>query len=381
MELTAPLFRSVAIMSTPSDLIMQVQENVMPKEEFEKLSIQFVKNKQIPGSTALTTIRPGWKHPVLTKKSHYCALELMHQLYPLQCFDNLLVQLTEIFRKLSLDATYQDSPVAAHISSLDGVQCTVTIEQLDEHQLVLQVQRRAGCAIKYSQLARKIICENERTNACCSHSSETKMSCQDVYERAVLCQKLVMDTTGDDDPCEFALKDANCLLQSDRYDARQLGLETLVALTDLRQTCRHLARPVAKALLNGKLAAVLELAFQKNNDKPHLRLALCAVSNALHVLVMYDSNHAELLQSFQDNCFRMCGGDVCDCLLKLLADQNSVHVAYLAAQSLCSLCKLVPSLRERISEQVVEHARSLGCSCHAALETVTGQLLRIVLEA
>jgi len=198
------------------------------------------------------------------------------------------------------------------------------------------------------------------------------------------------------------------MLLSDRIDARYLGLESLVILTDTSKTVITMATDVAKALLLGSFEnsgetlpmggqriqkRIFHLAFFKKwpdsttaaagelgffDEGPHVHLALVAMANAIDLL---QASSPDLLPLVLDAASHMCGEN---CLIIAMENyireaHNNPHAAYLAARILTCLYRS-PSTRIGYELQLdaVRAAQQIGHYSHAALEMVTGQLLSVL---
>jgi len=242
--------------------------------------------KNLPLETA-----SGWKHPRLTRPSIYYPLAACHVRFHKERLNTVLDDLRQTFHRLSLQvASYESSPIAASCWSLDQVEFRVSLweSREDKEVAVLEIQRRSGDAYIFSRYARSIVALVNGSRSGVSSASVRSMTKQQLlaftipnYSACALSSTSMHESTflpckteqlvnyyafshngrihnsstyeNSKNSAEEALGIANHLLCScDRYDARQLGLESLCMLTDPSKAGLEVSTQVSEAILLAK---------------------------------------------------------------------------------------------------------------------------------
>jgi len=347
----------------------------------------------------------GWKDPVLTRVGCFYPISRTHRIFPKSEINFILERLTSTFRLLSLHTTFYDAPsVLAICRSLEQVELAVNLwECRDEPDfIVLEIERISGDTIIYHKYVKHIFSEILRKEVTATDECSFKHSSTARDKMCAIINGLPSEV---ENVIQETLDIVSNMLLSDRRDARCLGLESLVILTDTSKTDVVMATDVAKALLlghcekNGNIvsmdkriqerifhlvlmgkwpdsitAAADELSY---DEGPHVYLALMAMANAINLL------HAssELL-SVLDAASHMGAGD--DVLITAMESYvwnayENPHAAYLATRILKPLYRAQPSpVRCGLQLDAVRDAQQIGHYSHVALEMETGQLLSLL---
>ena len=326
----------------------------------------------------------GWKKPEVTPLGMYYPLGPFQVRFPIRRLQQVLDTLQDSFRKLSVQVTYQDSPIMAKCCSLDQVEFTVCIFGCNTNpdEIIVEVERRCGDAISYHayshQLARDL-----------RGSTETNLGGRPVapcfWNKALLHQADSIAKFGSDDEAIADALETTCgLITNRRFDAQRLGLLSLLHMTDPNKSSLSVSTTVSKSLLfpNDPVQErishmVFGYSFNDDStadtaqsyDSDLAYLGLAVLSQALHVASQCKSLD---MRSFLDNF----SNDVVACILEKMHHVHSQpHMCYYAIQSLVALCECVPSLRSRINNRDVEEAQLVGDSCHLALAKASQKLL------
>ena len=328
--------------------------------------------------------RNGWQNPQIAQMGlHYpvgpCRTQFQREQLPL-----VLRSLPELFRLLSLETMYQDSPVAVSCRSLDQVEFFVTMleSRSDPNYVILEVQRNSGDTIAFHRFARQIL---------------NVASCQSPTQNFVTARKPSLKSARLPDSKSLNAKDNSCvlgaleicssMLSTDRYDAKRIGLQSLVHMTDPNKSGESAANTVAAFILNptGTIqASVLKnlLGFAcedfdygsrsthgegTTSDFPFLSLVVLS-----QVLRLAAENKALDMQKFLNQCPTHFLGCV---LQKMLNARNQPHQAYVAVQCLTALCQFYPQVRQQIRSSDVEKVQHFGDSHHLALANASQKLL------
>jgi len=379
----------------------------------------------------------GWKQPRLTRLSMYHPLEACHVRFHKKQLDDVLDLLCQTFQSLSVQvAAYEESPIAASCWSLDQVEFHVSLwESRDDEQMaVLEVQRRSGDAYHFSCYARAIMALVVDGNSGTSRSTPQQptfaiprgacaLSGTGMENTRLLCKAEQLanhafaNGQSASNPRERApyeaLEIANHLLCGcDRYDARQLGLESLCMLTDPNKAGLVVSAKVSEAILLGDRqsspyrriqAVLLPLAVtgswpgEDNDDSmmidfgyddddvvldkghPHAFLALQVLCQALQGLSRKKNTHGSMPSFLAEARQLLSGKDLVQELLSMVNDaQAHPHRAFLALRGLTAVCRIVPDVRVAVAKEhgaTVQEARQIGVMSHAALEMASQQLL------
>jgi len=185
-----------------------------------------------------------------------------------------------------------------------------------------------------------------------------------------------------------ALEEAAILLNKDRHDASELGIESMILLTDRNTTVEALASMAAKAVLYGdgaygdlqskiynlvKCGKMYDIdnhfedCISEGHDLRMRRGAMTVLYNSLNTLSC-SSNHVLVPL---DNIW--CSEPLCLVLLQDLKNASfNPHDAHLAAKCLNSMMKMSDIFLNQMKGTygilgILEGAASTGRSCHALL--------------
>ena len=331
----------------------------------------------------------GWKNPQLTTLGLYYPLGPCQLRLPLEMLHNVLDMLLDVFRRLSMHASYQESPICAICRSLDQVEFTVSLfaSRTSPQEIIVEVERRYGDVISYHNYARRIACALNRTDSY-PDVGQTEPPC--FWNRKIIDLADSVALAGHNESIAEALEITYSLISNERYDARRLGLESLIHMTDPYKSGFFVASAAAKSLLFPKDAReqrvsrdVFEYACKLPSDdcsesssgvadaaEADLSyLGLIVASQTLQIAAESKSINVEsFLATFPNDLV----GNFHD---KMLHADTNPHMGYYAVQAMVALCDCIPSLRSRINNRDVEEAQLYGDSCHLALARASNKLL------
>lgn len=320
----------------------------------------------------------------------YYKLEKHHAVFDQTELPAVLERLEKLFCKESLMVEYCDgsasSPktVSARCASLDGVEFAVLIWEID-NEYAVEVQRTAGDSLLFSQHQYA-----QRVLDTVKNVSKTKYPDDDSaidplasrtnipWSPYDLLQRQIQVTA---DQQQDALNIVLDLLQSERYDAVQCGLESLVAMTDVSKSGNEQARFVSRIVLSDASSSnvVVSLACfgrfpsprfdDRSITKYHQLTALTVLAQAVHLVEITSAEVSDFLN--QRSVVMM------DALLSAVSNaRQAPHAAYLATHILAKLCAL-PDCRCRLQQHLdtLYHAEHVGKCSHAALATASHRLL------
>lgn len=372
----------------------------------------------------------GWTSPQTPAPSVYHYMEFHHA--KVDCrkidLDALATGLRMIVGRLSLQAVYQDSPMAAHCSSHCAGQVGLTVTVLrgtndavgdyDDHEAedsscwIIEVQRRSGDSFAFSNLARQIVHQVQQLVApkppqdspppptprpapvallaTRRMPSMSQAAMMERYLETVVPPEKSSQSSGD--VGDSILDIISSQLKSDMFHEQRTGLECLVNATDPRKSRCHSCVNVSKALLRvdstestsssvmhdvvklalGSPEAFNNLAFSDFANE-HSNLAVMALANALHVADAMD------VEVFLRNSHQN-GMDVLD-RLSVVASGPDMGRAYHSIVALSAMCDKVPGLYTQLSHEAIRRALEVGRSApHAALEEASCGLFEKILQ-
>lgn len=328
----------------------------------------------VPASKSKTTIviHGGWARDKLRKLGYYHPAQPSHETFPKSQLEEMLARLTECFRTLSCHVTYEGDGLGAECLTMEKVEFHVSFFEKDTQTVVVEVARRSGDSFVFHHDYAQPILQVIR-----GVSVSDNPQSMELHRTALILDRL--GTSVSDEDIAMALEMALRLVASDRFDARQLGMESLEALTDARVTGWSTASAVTRGLVmpldetSEKLANIM-LRYLLDNQASNAGftyMALKVWSNVWQVAAM---DTEAPLETF---CDVLCPADVLmRCLMNHVEHfDNQPHEATLALRGLSALCREMPQLRAFVSWNAVEQANAMGST--AALE----QASRTVLEA
>jgi hypothetical protein len=403
----------------------QADSRICLANEAQESVLQLPFSHTKPGSefviSSETTKTSCWSNPQAPPPTIYHYMEFHHA--KLHCstidLDSLAYGLRCIVGKLSLQTVYQDSPMAAHCSSLCAGQVGLSVTVLrddasavetcyDDGEIgrssswLVEVQRRSGDTFAFNSLARQIIQEVNRLPE--EHAVETAPSLPapvalasrrlpSMPEAMMMEQYLAAVAPRHDDHCtgldESILGVIVPHLRSDMYHEQRMGLEALVNATDTSKSISQSCMRVSKAMLlvDPSSASVFEevvwlaLGLPRTTGarglalddfaREHSHLALMALSNALHAV------EADDVKTF----VRMCREREIDVVNALGSGAAGPDLgrAYHAIVALTAMCEKVQHLSMQVKRDAIEHAFVTSRAApHAALEQASLALLDLI---
>ena len=250
---------------------------------------------------------------------------------------------------------------------MEKVEFNVSFFEKDSQMIIVEVQRRCGDSyVFHHDYARPImaVIRGVRVN--------------NLYRNLAWHETMLLDRVKggvSEQDIATAMDLAAQLVASDRLDARQLGMESLVTLTDTKVTGWSTASSVARAFImpfdetSNKLANIM-LRYLLNESSSDLTyLALKMWSNVWQVTA---ADTETPLESF---CDVLCPADILmRCLIHRVEEfHQHPHEATLALRGLTALCREMPQLRTFVSWHTVEQANAIGST--AALEQASRTFL------
>ena len=337
----------------------------------------------------ITHVRNGWQDPRLTSIGTYYPLGPCHRRLPHNRLSSVLSTIVDLFRILSIHVVYKESPIQASCESMDQVEFEVNVlaGRTDPSEIVIEIERRGGDVFSFHRYAQRITCALDGVEPS-QDSGQAVPPCFWNRKLVELADTIVPTEVEYESHIAEAFKISWDLISNDRYDARRLGLESLIQITDPNKSSYKVAKAASKCLLlpkDGEEERVSRRIFEFvcNGDEPSSRnvdgsclgsdsefsyMALIVASQTFEIASQSKSIHVE---SF----LHACPCDLVECILLKMQDfREHPHVCYYAVQSMLALCDCVPSLRSRVCSRDVEEAQLFGDSCHLALATVSQKL-------
>jgi len=388
-SLNTPKLRSVT-MGNPHSLAVKTNDQ-------ETYACTLIIRDTPNGMVKDAAFRAGWKDPILTRIGDYYPVSRTHRTFPKSDLPMILERLVSVFRILNFHTTFYDSPcVRAVCRSMQPVELCVNLWE-SRHQtdvVILDIQRIFGDTIQYAKQVRRILAYAFQKTPCATDDytrSILTIASRDQYVGLSSLSMPASRIVTDD-----ALNIASSMVLTDRRDARSLGLESLVILTDDTKTEISLAREVASVILLGRSddrggndlklqqlhKRLFHLAFcgqwpdsvqssgeSGYDDKSHVYLALMAIANAIS---LESPEIVNVALDMHDACSLMSGLEN-----YIWNAHKDPHAAYLATRISSLICRVQPSFVRRgiALESAVRAAQQIGHCSHSALATETGQLL------
>lgn len=243
---------------------------------------------------------------------------------------DLARRICDALRELSLDAIYDDGRAKAFVTSADGVEFFIRLFQdadLSFRGVVVEIQRKRGCAYRFHRYARSLLraaCgrgvaasgksessarQSRRSPSAALLARAARPGCLGGRVRSVPAMPAPTGADADLYSLDQALETADDLLRKDRIDANELGMESLMLLTDEESSGLERALYVSRALLcddEDKLSDLKKVLvthvvgfdddddeeneFDSRHNEVMHRNALTVMGNSLSVLAGNDSD-------------------------------------------------------------------------------------------
>lgn len=385
-----PLFRSATLVEKNQS---QTQSKVVVLRDDKNVSQLEDDKSNSPATMSFVrrSIPNGWHDPKVTTVGMYYPLGPCQIRINWDRLEEYVFQLLpEVFRQLSLQTIYQESPVCATCRSIDQVEFEVSIfrSRTDLDEIIVEIERQDGDVISYHRYASQIVCALSGETV--YEESFASLVCWDQNIWAFLDS---ISQPGSDEIVADALETTWTMISSERYDTQRLGLESLIHMTDPTKSGFSVAKAASECLLFPKDSVQLRVSLNvfscacddTTNEDYHFSSPGSVVDRTV------DSNFAYLSLIIVSQVFQMAAeaktinvesflndhsNDVFQSILqKLEGVGNHPHLTYFAVRSLLALCDCVPSLRSRIQFQDVEEAQRVGDCCHLALANATNKLI------
>jgi len=264
-----------------------------------------------------------WNPEPLPKLPEMYPLERSHAyVKDVDCAE-IASRIAKCLQKESIAATFELNKAFAETSC--HTQFYVKLFE-DDRQIIVEVQRSTGCAWKFSQCSKAVLCA--------AKGVKRKSPPAFKVPTFVKAMKQMEDET------ESALQLAFGLINERRVDAQQLGLESMLQMS---------RDGIIKSIAQERVEKIIALV----NDETHCRDALTTIANLLEAKAM-DANttadDSEFVQLI---------------ILKLVDDD--LHTSHEAARCLNYICKVVPDIKKRVSMISVAEAQMQGLSRHQKL--------------
>jgi len=412
-----PVFRSATMAFHPSDVL-----NAIPYQQSatNEKTASFRYDTANPTSTNdNVTKKLSWSNPTLTTLGLYYPLGPSQRRFQRSQLAHLLETLVHVFYSLSLHTQYFDQPIMALCESLDQVRLEVQVWGARDHpeEIILEVSRHDGDCYNFHIYAHRILAAFP--DQCPAPFIRTAWNLEPL-ERADGVLGLPKNREGEqqqqEQGVEEALDVAYSMLSSERFDARKLGFQSLLHMTDPCKSGWLAAKAVAQCILapKGKLQeqlsetlvqfAILDTApttSAKNHyqssfedfmeeddtnfailaDAENAYLSLAILSQTLRIAARDKTQQMmDTVKTFL-NMWCLSGVDMVECMIEKVGNvHDQPHHGYYAVQCLAALYDCDRSLYSRIRCAHVEEAQMVGELSHFALAKVS-EKLRVSLQA
>ena len=353
---------------------------------------------QPPTITTTTPTTPaeynteGWQSPILTPINLYYPLGPCRTKFETSRLTEILYELQDVFRILSLETVFQESPIAATCQTLDQVEFNITVLQSRRNpsESILEIQRKSGDTMSFHCTAHQILA------AVSGQTPTSRVSTSSSAWNVRMAQRLdsLLPPKVDDATTSgvvSALELAWGMLSTDRLDAQRLGLESLVHMTDPTKSGWSTAQTASLLLLTpeNNLQANLSMTLVRfvssldaATQSMHLdgepfgpekfaHLSLIVLSQVFGIAAKQEAT--QRIQQFLQWIKPI---DLVHSILRLLRDgPHHPHLTYVAVQCVTALCPAVPQLRLQIKSRDVQELQHFGDLHHCALANASQQLL------
>jgi len=309
----------------------------------------------------------------------------------------IAANIKDCLRRLSIKATYDNKTATIHAETCEHVKFDIHFYRCktEPGSSIVEIHRLNSSSFGFRDVVRMIF-----ESAKGAHSTPNLTS----VTRRLSLPWIVPDTVRDriavdhDEIGLSALEEGAILLNKDRHDANELGIESMMFLTNCTMTIETIASMAADAILHGKYACEdlqskiynLVKCGKMYDDKDCFDDDICAAHyermrrGALTVL--YNSLDTASRSSCVDVSeiadSMWCGEPMCAVLLQDLADAPSnPHDAHLAAKCLNSMMKASDHFLQQVKGingvlSILEGAANTGRSCHALLCDESHQVIQ-----
>jgi len=180
----------------------------------------------------------------------------------------------------SLDSWFNDERAEAFVKTADHVEFYVRLFQgteIGEGGIIVEIQKKRGCTMRFRRTARLVLLSAKGTTTASSPAQNARRSTRNFRPLLPKNRTILSSGVGDGSQhitsvVENALEHAFTLLKKDRLDAKELGMESLVLLTDEECSGVDKALLASKAILGDGsrwgTEFVATLAETAKNDRP-----------------------------------------------------------------------------------------------------------------
>lgn len=327
-----------------SVLIRSSVEPAMPGRNSFGVSAKTAPWIQNPSTKiAVVGVRSSWKPVNVPKLPELYPLERSHVSIPDADAVEIAMRIADCLRKESIAATFEENKAVAETSC--HTQFYVKLFE-DEHQLVVEVQRRTGCSYVFHQCSKAVLRAAKGQE---SRRDTPQFTIPDSIRKSEQLDKV--------NAYEEALEHSFDLLKKERVDAQLLGMQSLIKLSE-------------QAPLGDRVTVIINHVHERPADDDEFgtmlrRDALTVLANSL-----VENQPPELLS---DELLRVLIADLTD---------SDLHTAHQAARCLTAICQCRP-LKQLLTKMgaspATEMAKEEGLLRHKLLER-EAQLLQLELE-
>jgi len=325
---------------------------------------------------------------------------------------NITSRISECSRIMSVQAIFDANVSSASLVTAEHIEIYVSLwKGFNDNGIIVEVQRRKGCAVIYHKYCRKIL---DAAEGLFDEEAYTKQVAHNLFFYSKGVERVINDIATAEAERQHSLLTLDIaanLIKKDRMDAQQLGMESLCLLTDPRKTCKETVlltsqiilqgsvdhrsdeyecfygiREVVMSLIkcgklngddrydNGECKDSMHMCPEELDNKNMLHyLALAVLANALDVLKLEDEPKCRTITNKFLKSPEIPMGEIITKLLSILsAAASKPHDAYLSARSLLSLFQISKEARKKAQclqgKQIVLVALEVGKRTHANLE-------------
>lgn len=329
-------------------------------------------------------------------------LQQKHETFSGAKLDDVILNTKKCLRILSIKANYNKETATIHAETFDHVKLNICFykciqDDAKVDSFIMEIKRLSSANFEFCGVTKTIFDFAKGNIESTPFSGRNqRMLAAPGGENVLLSEEMKEEYNG-------ALCDVLLLLNKDRQDVHELGMESMVYLTDIHCSVEDVARKVSEAIFYGRDSfQVIQVkiynliqngtmdAHDQNatstvkyehddHNKKMRRWALKVLGNSLDTFLHFNENNVDEL-SLADNIWFQ--EELCDVLLQDLKEALiNPHEAYLASKCLHTMMKLYDGFRIRVKNVssvhgILKDAENTGKNHHSLLANETSHLLK-----
>lgn len=329
----------------------------------------------------------------------FCPLQRTHEKFPGSKLVDVVLNTMECLKILSIQATYYTEKAMVRAETHDHVKLNICFYKYNENNdsadyFIMEIHRLSSASFGFRGITKSIFdfvkgetkslscLERNRRGFSVPSDEELLMFNEMKKEEVDTIPEPSFETVGIE-----ALNEVILLLDNDRLDFHEHGIESMVYLTDFHSTVEDVSRMIAEIILYGrdpyqmiqtKIYNLIKNGTMNVNNKKMRRWALKILDNCLYTFYHFNNSHHYDKGSLKDSIWFQ--NEVCQVLLQYLKKSTTnPHEAYLASKCLNTMMMLCDDVRAQIESVgdfygILEGAKITGKNYHSLLARETNNL-------